>query len=212
MERERMLEELAAIPARHETAVKDYQERYGAAVAYRAHHQEMMRLAGEADMQWSHLNAHKHESAGRLRDALRQNPPHVLANAIRYAEAQVKARKSLGTSERVFGQVPGGQAFTSERDRTDADRAATVRAEQALGKLNGLYEAPDDVIEDRVKAILDELAAADAAALWDKPVAPVPAPRRKRRPPFNIEGEMAELIPNDGESSLKPREQLAAAR
>jgi hypothetical protein len=81
MERERMLEELAAIPARHETAVKDYQERYGAAVAYRAHHQEMMRLAGEADMQWSHLNAHKHESAGRLRDALRQNPPHVLANA-----------------------------------------------------------------------------------------------------------------------------------
>jgi hypothetical protein len=193
MEREQMLKELAALPARHETAMQDYQERYGPAVAYRTKHQEMMLTAGEADMHLSHINAHRGESTARLRDQLRKCPPTVLDNAIRWVESQVKARKALGTSERVFGQVPGGPGFLSERDRTPADVAATLRAEQALGKLNGLYESPLDVVEKRVKEILEELATADAAALWDKPAAPTQPPRRKQKGPFNDPNTIAEL-------------------
>jgi hypothetical protein len=194
MEREQIREELAALPTWHEAAMQDYHERFGPALAYRTRHQEMMVAAGEADTQLSHINGYRAESAARLRDQLRKCPPAVLANAHRWVESQVKARKALGTSERMWGQAPGGTGFISERDRTDADRAATLRAERALGQLNTLYESPLDVIEKRVKEILDELQAADAAALWDKPAAPVPAPRRKQKGPFNDPREIAELV------------------
>src|SRR5437868_2881331 len=118
---------------------------YTEAIAYARRHRDMMALAQIGADASSQFHTATHMMRASLQDEARKAMPAALTAAIRDMEAEVEKRKALGFVPVSFSQIPGGEIHMVAKHRTEADVAATTRAEQALGRLQGLALVPGDL-------------------------------------------------------------------